>query len=77
MAINGKQDFAIAPKEAELLWGKSKREIQWALWTDKVRARQALNTSQWFISYNSCVALWGEPIAKNLVAEIEGVEQDG
>lgn len=64
------KDFSIAHKEAELLFGKSKKQVEWAILREKIKARQALNTNQWFISYQSCVALWGQPVATNLVKEI-------
>lgn len=65
------KDFSINPPEAMLLWNKSKRQVMWAIYRDHIRARQGLNNDAWFISFQSCVSLWGYPTATNLLDEIE------
>lgn len=64
------KDFSIGHGEAQLLFGKSKKQVEWAIDRGKLRWRQALNTNQYFISFRSCVELWGEPVASNLIDEI-------
>lgn len=63
-------DFTITLGEACLLWGLTKRKVEWAVWRYQVKARQSVVGHAWLISYRSCVTLWGQPTADVILAEI-------
>ena len=57
-------------KECQALWGKSRGTIEYAIWHDRVKARQCVRGSIWLIEYNSCVPYWGLPTNQVLFEEI-------
>ena len=63
-------DVPISPQEAELLFGKSKKAVWWAVQRDQVKARQSVCSQNWMLSLNSCIRAWGEPVMSDLVEEI-------
>lgn len=78
MSFAQNDDVPISKQEAQLLFNKSKKVVEYAVWKDKVRARQSVNSENWMLSLNSCIALWGEPVMQNLVNDIrEGWEHGG
>ena len=70
MAVKELTTFPITIKEACKIFGKSKRQVQWAIWRDNIKARQCLLSSSWILDYNSCVEFWGNPLESALVAEV-------
>lgn len=64
-------DFCITVKEARLLWGFTKRKIEWAIWRDDIHARQSMGGNIWLISYDSCVLAWGKPCNEALAEQIK------
>ncbi len=79
LSLDDKQapDVPISPQEAMLLFSKSNKTVWYAIYRDKVLARQSVNSQNWMISLNSCIALWGQPVAENLVADIRQEWEDG
>lgn len=63
-------DVPISIQEAQLLFGKSKKTVYWAIWRDEIRARKSVNSKNWMLSLASCIALWGQPIMTNLIEDI-------
>lgn len=70
MAISELSTFPITIKEAQNIWKLTKRQVQWAVWRDKVKARQCLFSEAWILDYNSCEKHFGSPKETGLVAEI-------
>ena len=63
-------NLALTMSEVQLVWGKSRRQVDWAIWTDKVVARQALGQRSWLVRYDSCVKCWGQPLRNDLIEMI-------
>lgn len=64
------ETFPISIKEAQNIWGKTKRQVLWAVWRDNIKARQCFFSKSWLLDYNSCAAFFGEPIDQKLVDDI-------
>lgn len=56
--------------EACAIFDKYPRSVQYAIWKDKVKARQARVGKTWMLELNSCIAYWGKPVDDELVLEI-------
>jgi hypothetical protein len=69
-SVTTTEDFCITISEAMMLFGKSKRAVDWAIWKDWVKARQALKGDIWLISYASCVKFWGQPVMPHFVEQM-------
>lgn len=76
MKLSSNLDVPISKKEAQLLFGKSKKQVEWAVWRDQVAARQSVNSENWMLSLNSCIAFWGQPVMENLVDDIRQEWED-
>lgn len=60
----------ITVSEAQAIFGKWPRAIQYAIWKEKVKARQAVVGNTWLLEYSSCVNHWGKPANVELVERI-------
>lgn len=61
--------------EVALLWGVSRRQVDYAIWRDELSARMSLTGGSWLVSYDSCVSLWGKP-SKTVDMAISEVENE-
>lgn len=48
-------------QEACVLWGKSPRQVHYAIDRDQIVARKAITGGTWLITYDSLVEHWGQP----------------
>lgn len=44
------------------LWGKSPRQVHWAIDRDHVAARKSITGGTWLLLYNSVTSHWGDPV---------------
>lgn len=51
----------ICLQEVCKLWGKSPRQVHWAIDRDHVSARKSITGGTWLINYRSVVLHWGLP----------------
>lgn len=70
MALKSFSDVPIAVQEAMLFFGKTKKQVYWAIDKGKIKARQSCCSENWILSLDSCIALWGKP-SMDLVTEIQ------
>lgn len=71
MLAHQTEDFCITIGEARLLWGLTKRKVEWAIWRDEIKARQARGGATWLLSYDSCCAAWGKPRDEDMAIAIK------
>lgn len=67
----------ITVPEALAIFGKASGSMSFALWKDRVKARQAVVGATWLVEYNSCVSFWGAPKRPDLVALIVAEVNNG
>lgn len=48
-------------QEVCIMWGKSPRQVHWAIDRDQVIARKSFTGGTWLLSYDSVLQFWGEP----------------
>lgn len=74
--MQAKNDVWIFIQEAEAIFCKPRGSVDFAIWKDKVRARQSLVGATWMLEYNSCVEHWGKPKNLALAEQVIGSFQD-
>ena len=57
-------------QEVQILFGKGRSTVDFAIWRDNVCARKSIAGATWLVEYNSCVKFWGAPVAPHLVEKI-------
>ena len=55
-------DQVLTVTEVAHVWGKDRSTVMFAIWRDKVEAKQAAYGSIWLVGRASCVRYWGKPI---------------
>lgn len=58
--------------EALAIFGKASGSMSFAIWKDRIKARQSVVGATWLVEYHSCVAFWGQPKRPDLIALIIG-----
>lgn len=58
------------------IFAKGRSTVNYAIWRDNVKARQASVGKGWLVEYESCVLFWGAPVALHLVEKIR-IETNG
>jgi len=62
--------FCITIIEASFIFGKTRYQVEFAIWRDDIKARQAYGSRQWILDYASCVRFFGQPLNNQLVEQI-------
>lgn len=60
----------ITIQEAMCFWGKTKKQVYWAIWREEIKARQSVCSENWILDFASCAAKWGTPVMLDLSAEV-------
>ena len=47
--------------EVVALFGVTRKQVQWAIWRDHVRARKSVTGGTWLLHYGDCVKYFGKP----------------
>lgn len=71
MSLPTKNCIWLTMQEVQALWDIGLRSVQYAVWKDKVLARQSVVGATWLIEYESCVVRWGSVKRQDLLEEIQ------